>query len=68
MNDHEILKRVSELSDKRSEIIERSLKDAILVSVRDTVALDEIRAELDELRAIQIASREQVMKGSEKIC
>jgi len=57
MNDHEILKRVLELSEKRSEIIERSLKDAILVSARDTVVLDEIRAELDELRAIQIANR-----------
>jgi len=57
MNDYEILERVSELSDKRSEIIERSLKDASLVSARDTVALDKIRAELYELRAIQIANR-----------
>lgn len=57
MNDYEILKRVSELSDRRSEIIERSMKDASLVSARDTVALNEIRAELDELRVIQIANR-----------
>ena len=57
MNDHEILKRVLELLEKRSEIIERSLKDASSVSARDTVALDEIRAELYELRAIQITNR-----------
>ena len=57
MNDHEILERLLELSEKRSEIIERSLKDASLVSARDTVALNKIRAELDELRVIQIANR-----------
>lgn len=57
MNDHEILERTLALVNKRSEIIEMAMKDASLFKASAVVALQEIRAELDELREIQIANR-----------
>lgn len=57
MNDLEILERVLILVTRRGQIIDQALSDASLLSAEATMALKEIRAELDELRAIQIANR-----------
>lgn len=57
MNDSQILGRALVLATKRAKIIDQALSDAGLLSPNVTVALQEIRAELDELRAIQIANR-----------
>ncbi|MGX7195473.1 hypothetical protein [Enterococcus olivae] len=57
MNDHEILERLLVLATKRAEIIDQALSDTSLIGPSATVALQGIRAELDELREIQIANR-----------
>lgn len=57
MNDLEILERVLILVTRRGQIIDQALSDASLLSAEATMALKEIRAELDELRVIQIANR-----------
>lgn len=57
MNDSQILQRVLILVTKRGQIIDQALSDASLLSAEATVALKEIRSELDELREIQLANR-----------
>lgn len=57
MNDSQILQRVLVLATKRAEIIDQALNNASLLNAEATVALQDIRAELDELREIQIANR-----------
>jgi hypothetical protein len=57
MNDSQILQRVLILVTKRGRIIDQALGDASLLSAEATVALKEIRSELDELREIQLANR-----------
>lgn len=58
MTDSQILQHVLILVTKRSQIIDQALSDSSLLSAEATVTLKEIRSELDELRAIQIANRE----------
>lgn len=59
MNDSQILQRALVLMTKRNKIIDQALKDERLLSPTTIKALEELDAEVDELRAIQIASREK---------
>lgn len=67
MDDSQILQRALDLATKRAEIIDQVLSDASLIGPSATVALEEIRVELDELRAIQIANREKLKGITSKI-
>jgi CRISPR/Cas system-associated endonuclease Cas1 len=57
LTNNQILERALDLLIKRNKIIDQALSDSMLLSAEATVALKEIRSELDELRAIQIANR-----------
>lgn len=57
LTNSQILEKALDLLIKRNKIIDQALSDSMLLSAEATVALKEIRSELDELRAIQIANR-----------
>ncbi len=57
LTNSQILGKALNLLIKRNKIIDQALSDSSLLSAEATVALKEIRSELDELRAIQIANR-----------